>query len=131
MAALQWIERNINTYHIDCNFQRVDGYLFSHESDKESNLDIELDACMQVGLSVEMVQQVPGISGIVRAIRFSEHAQFNIMKYLDGLCKAILKAGGNIYCHSRATENFRKSSQSKWLYCWCKTCSSCNQQSRE
>jgi glycine/D-amino acid oxidase-like deaminating enzyme/nitrite reductase/ring-hydroxylating ferredoxin subunit len=103
-AALQWIEQTINKYQINCNFRKVDGYLFTHESDKNSNLDRELDACQQAGLLVEMVQHVPGIAGVNRAIRFSGHGQFHIMKYLNGLCEAITKAGGSIYCHSRAAE---------------------------
>ncbi|HSB93780.1 MAG TPA: FAD-dependent oxidoreductase, partial [Flavitalea sp.] len=64
----------------------------------------ELDAAQQAGLMVEMVYQVPGISGVERAIRFSRQGQFHILRYLNGLCAAITKSGGTIYCHTRATE---------------------------
>jgi len=103
-AALERIEHTVNTHNIDCHFSRVDGYLFPHQSDSVANLQKELDACQQAGLLVEMVRKVPGISGVDQAIHFPQHAQFHILKYLNGLCKAILQAGGMIFCHTRATE---------------------------
>lgn len=103
-TALEWIERTVKKYSIDCHFRRVDGYLFLDPSDKASSLDKELDACGQAGLVVEKVRDVPGIRQVEEALRFPDHAQFHILKYLNGLCRAILQLGGQIYCHSRATD---------------------------
>lgn len=102
-TALEWIARNVDTYQIDCHFKRVDGYLFLHESDRQSTLDKEFDASQQAGLQVIAVDSIPHITGVSNGLRFPNHAQFHILKYLNGLCKAILSLGGQIYCHSRAT----------------------------
>lgn len=102
--AIEWIHSVVSIEDIDCNFKRLDGYLFTHPSDKEKNLDKELEAIQKVGLAAEMVAQVPGLpSGKkLRAIRFPQQGQFHIMKYLKGLAEAVVTMGGEIYTNTHA-----------------------------
>ena len=39
--AINFIERTVRTEHIDCDFERVDGYLFLHPSDEIESLSRE------------------------------------------------------------------------------------------
>src|SRR5687767_7380986 len=93
-GAIDYVESIINEEHIDCDFKRVDGYLFLHPTDKEDSLEKELKAATKAGVKVEMVNQIPGIlTKNEKALKFSDQGQFHIMKYLNGLCAAILRMG--------------------------------------
>ncbi|MDV6167159.1 FAD-dependent oxidoreductase [Flavobacterium sp. DG1-102-2] len=97
--ALDWIQGVVAIENIDCNFKTVDGYLFTDPSDKEINLDKELEATRRAGLPTEMVTQIPGMpSGKhLRAIKFPGQGQFHITRYLKGLADAVIAMGGEIY----------------------------------
>src|SRR5687768_886202 len=43
-AAIDWIERTIAAENGECKFERVDGFLFLHPSDKDENLVKEYEA---------------------------------------------------------------------------------------
>lgn len=104
--AIGWIEAVINEERIDCSFMRVDGHLFTHPTDKEENLDKELQATQKAGLPTEMLDHIPGMpqGNAQRCIRYPGQGQFHIMKYLKGLADAITALGGEIYTGSRAEE---------------------------
>lgn len=103
-AAIQWIANMIEHEKIDCNFKRVDGYLFLSENDKKETLEKEYAATKRVGLLTEMIQQVPALAAEQEksCIKFPEQGQFHIMKYLKGLTEAIIGMGGQIYTETKA-----------------------------
>lgn len=103
-AAVDFIEKTITSLAIDCDFRRVDGYLFLHPSDQSENLKKELDATQKAGLPTSRVEQVPGMVAKGAAIRFERQAQFHILKYLRGLAQAIIQMGGQIYTRTRAID---------------------------
>jgi glycine/D-amino acid oxidase-like deaminating enzyme len=84
--AIEWINSVVTLENIDCNFKRVDGYLFTDPSDKEENLDKEFEAIKRADLPVEMIAQIPGLpqGKKLRALRFPNQGQFHILKYLKG-----------------------------------------------
>lgn len=104
--AIDFIERIVNEENIDCNFKRVNGYLFLDPSDKEENLDEEFEATQRLGLPTEMLYDIPDFIGEYRekCILFPGQGQFHIMKYLKGLADAFVKYGGEIYTESRASD---------------------------
>lgn len=104
-AAIDFIEQVIKQENIDCDFKRVDGYLFLHPSDKLKTLEDELEATQRAGLKTEMLPHVPGIE-IEKgpSLKFSNQAQFHPMKYIKGLAEAILRNGGKIFTETHAKE---------------------------
>src|SRR5688572_6251558 len=59
-AAIARIESIAREEHIDCQFSRVDGYLFLAEGDKVETLDKELDAARGAGLrGVTKLERAP------------------------------------------------------------------------
>ena len=109
-SALNFIENVINEENIDCNFKRVNGYLFSDPTDKAENLDEEFEATQRIGLPTEMLYDIPNFIGEYRekCILFPEQGQFHVMKYLKGLAGAVLKYGGEIYTESKASDISRQ-----------------------
>jgi glycine/D-amino acid oxidase-like deaminating enzyme/nitrite reductase/ring-hydroxylating ferredoxin subunit len=98
-AAVDCIDQIVTAEKIDCDFRRVDGYLFLSDGDSESVLDEELAAARRAGLAdVSKFPSIPNLgfdSG--PCLRFPEQGQFHILKYLAGLAEAIVRAGGRIY----------------------------------
>jgi glycine/D-amino acid oxidase-like deaminating enzyme/nitrite reductase/ring-hydroxylating ferredoxin subunit len=104
-AAIDMIEKIVNDEKIDCDFERVDGYLFLHPSDKQEHFEDEYKAARHAGIKVELVDDAPGIKNIKsRFIKFPSQAQFHPMKYLKGLCDAITNNGGKIFTLTHAEE---------------------------
>lgn len=58
-AAIDQIEAIVEEEKIDCDFERLDGYLFLSPDDEQELLDRELAAAHRAGLRVEMVRRVP------------------------------------------------------------------------
>jgi glycine/D-amino acid oxidase-like deaminating enzyme/nitrite reductase/ring-hydroxylating ferredoxin subunit len=103
MAAIDWIENTINEEGIDCDFERLDGFLFIHPTDTKENLQKELEATRKAGLDTSWMDHVPGLAAEEGpCIRFPGQGQFHIMKYLQGLAGAIKKMGGEIYTKTHA-----------------------------
>jgi glycine/D-amino acid oxidase-like deaminating enzyme/nitrite reductase/ring-hydroxylating ferredoxin subunit len=105
-AAIERIERIVRDENLDCDFSRLQGYLFVPPGDSTEILDRELAAAHRAGLhTVSMVAKAP-LNGFDtgRALLFPEQAQFHPVKYLVGLYKAITHRGGRIFTGSPVTE---------------------------
>src|SRR5205085_11228370 len=89
---------------IDCEFERVDGFLFVPPGESTELLDRELDAIHRAGLAeVERVARAPiETFGTGPALRFPRQAQFHPVKYLSALVKAIESRGGRLFGRTRA-----------------------------
>jgi glycine/D-amino acid oxidase-like deaminating enzyme/nitrite reductase/ring-hydroxylating ferredoxin subunit len=101
-AAINRVESIASLEDIDCDFERVDGYLFLGGGDDRSVLEDELAASHRAGLSdVVLVEKAPLDSfDTGPALKFPRQAQFHPLKYLNGLARAIIRDGGQIYCGS-------------------------------
>ena len=105
-AAIDTIERVIAAEGIDCDFERVDGYLFNAPGEPDDILDRELAATHRAGLGdTEIVSRAPlGTFDTGRALRFPRQAQFHPLKYLSALADAIVRLGGRICTHTHAAK---------------------------
>jgi glycine/D-amino acid oxidase-like deaminating enzyme/nitrite reductase/ring-hydroxylating ferredoxin subunit len=102
--AINFVEQTVQKENIDCDFTRLDGYLFLHPNDEPESLDKEFEAAKKAGLSVEKVSAMPGIDDSSPAILFREQATFHPLKYLQGLCNAIIQKGGLLFTKTHAKE---------------------------
>jgi glycine/D-amino acid oxidase-like deaminating enzyme/nitrite reductase/ring-hydroxylating ferredoxin subunit len=103
--AINFIEKTVAKENIDCDFLRLNGYLFLHPSDDKDSLQKEYKACRRAGLDVELVNRIPGlIDHEQQAICFKQQAQFHPLKYINALCDAITRNGGKIFTETHAKE---------------------------
>lgn len=104
-AAIDQIERIVTEEKIDCDFERLDGYLFVPPEDSTEILDKELAAAQRAGLhDVQLVARSPLTSfDTGPALRFPRQAQFHPLKYLAALSQIIIRDGGRIYAHTHVT----------------------------
>lgn len=104
-AAIDRVEAIVKEAGIDCEFERLDGYLFTPPGESKEILERELKATHRAGLETELVQRAPIDSfDTGQALRFPRQAQFHPLKYLAGLAAAIKKSGGHIYTNTHASK---------------------------
>jgi len=102
--AIRRIEEIVRIENIDCDFERVDGYLFLRPGEDATVLDDELGAAHRAGLTqVSKLSRVPGVDAdLGHCLRFPNQGQFHILKYLTGLASAIDRLGGRIFCDTKS-----------------------------
>jgi glycine/D-amino acid oxidase-like deaminating enzyme/nitrite reductase/ring-hydroxylating ferredoxin subunit len=98
-TAISTIESIINSEGIDCDFQRLDGFLFLPPKRSLRVLMRELKAAHRVGLlDVELLDRAPITSfDTGPCLRFPRQGQFHPMKYLSGLVEALRRNGAHLY----------------------------------
>ena len=105
--AIRKIEEIVKDEDIDCDFERLTGYLFTQPSDSEEYLDQELEAARQLGFhDLTKLQRcpVPSLSE-GGCLSFPNQAIFHPLLYLAGLSRAILaKEKCHIFTFTHAQE---------------------------
>jgi len=107
-ASIDMMEKIVKEEKIDCEFMRLDGYLFLSSSDVLGRgrrfLEDEMAASSEVGMDVKMVDQVPGVDVVGPALKFANQGEIHPLKYLNALANACKKNGVDIYTHTRALQ---------------------------
>ncbi|MBC7475191.1 MAG: FAD-binding oxidoreductase, partial [Candidatus Sericytochromatia bacterium] len=100
--ALDKIEEIVKIENIDCDFERVNAYLFTPPGEDYSELSKEFEACKKVDIPATLNDTSPVKSfNMGKNLCFTNQAQFNPLKYLQGLEKAILQNGGRIFTNTK------------------------------
>src|SRR5262245_51539407 len=86
MKAIDCIESIVGEEQIDCDFQRLDGFLFNAPDSDPNILEKELQTVRRAGMAVEPLARAP-ISSFDTGpcLRFPHQGQFHPIKYLAGL----------------------------------------------
>jgi glycine/D-amino acid oxidase-like deaminating enzyme/nitrite reductase/ring-hydroxylating ferredoxin subunit len=101
-SAIDLVQDIVQREQIDCEFERLDGYLYAL-ADGFPSLDKELAAAQRAGVDARRLEQVPGLSfDSGPCIVYKNQAQFHPLKYLSGLAHAVLRHGGKIHGGTRA-----------------------------
>jgi glycine/D-amino acid oxidase-like deaminating enzyme/nitrite reductase/ring-hydroxylating ferredoxin subunit len=105
-AAIDRIEQIVIEEKIECEFERLDGYLFAALNQSKEILEGELKSAHRAGLEgVEQVGRAPIADfDTGMCLRFPRQAQFHPLKYLAGLARAIERDGGRIFTATHITE---------------------------
>ena len=85
--------------NIECDFRRLDGFLFQALNTDSQIIDDELEAVRKVGAPVHRIVGVEALAGCERqhALRYPQQGTFHPLKYLRGLVAAIEAKGGLFY----------------------------------
>ena len=105
-AAIDRVEAIVRAEKIDCEFERLDGYLFLPTNGKLQVLEDELPAAHRAGLTgVRRLERAPLESfDTGPCLHFPRQGQFHPLKYLNGLARAIERDGGRIFTGTHADE---------------------------
>jgi len=98
-AAIDKIEEITRAEGIDCDFERLDGYLFLGRGQPAEMIANEHEAALRISF--------PGLERLARApvssfdtgpcLRFPHQAMFHPMRYMAGLFEAVRRGGGRVY----------------------------------
>ncbi len=108
-AAVARIEENVRTLDIDCNFRRLDAFLFPalgmSDKDAREQSEKEYEAARKVGVAAQRVKGVP-LQGFEKGpvICYPNQATFHPLRYLRGIAAAIRQKGGMVFSNSAVTQ---------------------------
>ncbi|HVF19706.1 MAG TPA: FAD-dependent oxidoreductase [Mycobacteriales bacterium] len=89
---------------IDCDFARVDSFVYSLDSSELEKLQGEAEAAVSLGLPASYTTEVPLPYDVAGAVRFAGQGQFHPRKYLLALAAQITDSGGVILEGTRALD---------------------------
>lgn len=102
-AAISRIETLVTTERIDCEFERLEGYLFQAPDQSEDQLEQERLAAVRAGVEVVRIENNPPVPVLEPGpcLQFPRQAQFHPLKYMAGIAQAMSRHGGQIFtgCH--------------------------------
>jgi glycine/D-amino acid oxidase-like deaminating enzyme/nitrite reductase/ring-hydroxylating ferredoxin subunit len=88
------IKSNIDNLRINCDYESKSGYLYAEDEDQVKQLADIYAGAIKVGVPVQYAEDVPTPVPYQQALQFDSQGQFHPLKYLQGLQKAYLEAGG-------------------------------------
>ncbi|HWU43027.1 MAG TPA: FAD-dependent oxidoreductase, partial [Bdellovibrio sp.] len=102
--AIDLIENIVRDEKIECDFVRLDGYLFLSPGQDPEFLETEMQAALDCGVeNVKKIEQPEDVffdAGL--CLQFADQAQFHPVKFLNGLCERIRLMGGQIFTNTSA-----------------------------
>jgi glycine/D-amino acid oxidase-like deaminating enzyme len=104
-AAISTVERIAEEEGIDCQLQRVPGFLHAslrENRDEWRDLERDADLAARLGFAAELVEHVPYFEK--PGVRFANQAKFHPLKYLAGLAPKIAGDGSAIFEESEVQE---------------------------
>jgi glycine/D-amino acid oxidase-like deaminating enzyme/nitrite reductase/ring-hydroxylating ferredoxin subunit len=106
LAAIARIDDIVRQHEIDCAFDWVEGYLHLPPGDTRSEeverLKRDAELAAELGFDATFVDQAPLVG--TPSVRVDGQARVHPRRYLAGLAKAIVAAGGRIHEHTEAGE---------------------------
>lgn len=106
MEAIAFIEDTVRRFGIDCQFARRPWYLILSGDDPklEQRIEDDYQASRDAGLKASLVHEVPLPVGCRRALKLDDQAQFNPLRFCQGLAQALTAQGGHIFEQSAVTK---------------------------
>lgn len=104
--AIEEIAAVVRAEAIECDFERLDGYLLLGPGDAPDLLDRELASARRAGFrDAEILDAIPRASfASGPCLRFPRQGRFHPLKYLAGLAAAVERRGGRIFTGSPVVE---------------------------
>ena len=103
-AAIRRTAEIVAREAIECDLERLDGWLFAPAGSSLEVIERELDAARRAGLEgLEILPRAPLATDTGPALRFPEQLQLHPVKYLAGLLRAIQRQGGRVHGATQAT----------------------------
>lgn len=102
-AAMDLIERSVRDHQLDCDFHARDWYLYSASEDNDKKIEDEFSLVKDSGTEIEEVATEEFPIKVRKAVKIPGQAQFNPVRYVQELAKAIASENCIIYENSRVT----------------------------
>lgn len=109
--AINNIKNIIETENIECDFERKNAYVFTEKINEVQKIKEEAHTVKKLGLvDCELVNKIDLPINIESAIEFKNQAQFNPIKYSNGLISKIIENNGMIFENTKF-EDYEKNNE--------------------
>lgn len=98
--AIENIKNIIDTENINCDFERQSNFVYTTDNSEVTKIKREVDCVNKLGFPANFVTKTGLPFEIAGGIQFKNQAQFNPIKYVNGLSDCIIKNGGKIYTNT-------------------------------
>lgn len=98
--AIENIRNIIDTENINCDFEKQSNFVYTVDNSEVTKIKKEVDCVNAIGFPANFVTKTGLPFEIAGAIQFKNQAQFNPIKYVNGLCDCIIKNNGEIYTNT-------------------------------
>ena len=95
--SIQEIEKIITQNQIECDFERQNSCVYTTNQSEIEKIEEELQALKELDIEASKTEKTSLPFEIVSGIEFKNQAQFNPIKYIDGLVKQIIDSKGKIF----------------------------------
>lgn len=102
--AIELIKEYGDTFKIDCDLESKSGYLFSQDETQTEQLAEILKCATLAGVAVSEAEENGLPIPFERSLKFPNQFQFHPLKYILGLAKEFIQAGGKILENTFITE---------------------------
>ncbi len=102
--AIKNIEKIIIKENIDCDYETKNAYVYTESKNEVQNIKNEVEVTKKLKIDSEFVEKIDLPINIFGAIQFKNQAQFNPVKYANGIVKALLANGVVIYEKSKVLD---------------------------
>ena len=102
--AIQNIKNIIETENIVCDFEKQSSFIYSTDKKYINKIKTEVDNLNRIGFPANFVTKTGLPFEIAGGVQFPNQAQFNPIKYINGLCDCILKNNGKIYTQTTVSD---------------------------
>lgn len=102
--AINLIADNVERFHIDCDFMRVPWYLYSSNEENARKIDEELETAIEAGVNMEKARAEDIPFHMVKGVKVGDQAQFNSLRYVQGLANEIESNTCRIFENTRVLE---------------------------
>ena len=100
--AITNMKNIIDTEDIECDFEFQNNYVYTTDASSVKKLKDEVEILKKLDFNARLLDKISlPISDVKAAIEFSHQAQFNPMKYAQGLCDCITNHSGLIFEDSK------------------------------
>ncbi len=107
--AIKGIKEIIKKENIECDFERVENYIYTCKDEYIQKIKDEVDAVRNIGGNAEFVEKSNLPFEIKAGIKLTNQAKFHPLKYLYGLVEVIKRNNIDIFTNSRVVEIKKKS----------------------
>lgn len=98
--AIENIKDIIDTENIKCDFEKQSNFVYTTDKLEVDKIKKEVDCVNAMGFPANFVTKTGLPFEIAGGIQFKNQAQFNPIKYINGLCDCIVKNNGEIYTNT-------------------------------
>lgn len=98
--AIANIKNIIDTENINCDFEKQSNFVYTTNGSEVNKIKQEVDCVNSLGFPANFVTKTGLPFEIAGGIQFKNQAQFNPIKYLNGICNSIINNNGEIYTNT-------------------------------